>query len=91
MNSSNIIVSVLYLKEASDLLIDNEPEISLTLLRLAKALLESYQIPEEQVDKAKQESNEIIASTEQKSDKIINDTNPSNINLNADTILSVHS
>lgn len=60
MSNSNIVVSVLYLKEASDLLVNDEPDVSLTLLKLAKALLESYKIPEEQVNEAKQASDMII-------------------------------
>ena len=70
MNSSNIIVGVLHLNEASKLLEDVEPEISYTLLKLAKAVLESYQIPEEQIDKAKQDANSIISVDEQKLNEI---------------------
>lgn len=40
MENSNIIASVLHLKEVSDLLINDEPEISYALLELSKVLLD---------------------------------------------------
>lgn len=51
-NINTIIVSVLHLKEVSDLLVDIEPEVSYTLLQLSKKLLDSYQIPDENVSEA---------------------------------------
>jgi len=44
MNDSNILVGVLFLKKASDLLDNDEPAVSLTLLKLAKAILETHKI-----------------------------------------------
>ncbi len=62
-NINNIIVSVLHLKETSDLLVDIEPEVSYALLQLSKKLLDSYQIPDKNVS----EANKIV-------DTISNDT-----------------
>lgn len=59
MDSSSIITSVLHLKEASDLLLKDEPEISYTLLQLSKVILDSHSITNEQVEEAKNIASEI--------------------------------
>lgn len=52
MENSNIIASVLHLKEVSDLLINDEPDISYALLQLSKAMLDQYQIDDTIVEDA---------------------------------------
>jgi len=42
--SSNVVSAVLFLKEASTALEDIEPEVSLTLLNVASALLDKHSI-----------------------------------------------
>lgn len=52
MENSNIIASVLHLKEVSDLLVNDEPDISYALLQLSKAMLDQYQIDDTIVEDA---------------------------------------
>lgn len=59
MNDSNILVGVLFLKKASDLLDNDEPAVSLTLLKLAKAILETHKISQESLSEAEKLSLEI--------------------------------
>ena len=42
--TSNIVAAVLFLKEASAALEDIEPDVSLTLLNVASALLEKHNV-----------------------------------------------
>ena len=42
--ASNAVAAVLFLKEASAALEDIEPDVSLTLLNVASALLEKYSV-----------------------------------------------
>ena len=64
MNSSNIITSVLHLKEASDLLVDIEPEVSYALLETASAILNQHKISEDEMNEAKQLAAEITDNKE---------------------------
>lgn len=59
MNDSNILVGVLFLKKASDLLDNDEPAVSLTLLKLAKAILETHKISQESLSEVEKLSLEI--------------------------------
>lgn len=52
MENSNIIASVLHLKEVSDLLINDEPDISYALLQLSKAMLDQYKIDDSEIEAA---------------------------------------
>ena len=62
MENSNIIASVLHLKEVSDLLINDEPDISYALLQLSKAMLDQYQIDDAEVENANSIATEISQS-----------------------------
>ena len=57
--TSNIVAAVLFLKEASAALEDIEPDVSLTLLNVASALLEKYNVDQSKFDEMKQLSNKI--------------------------------
>ena len=63
MENSNIIASVLHLKEVSDLLVNDEPDISYALLQLSKAMLDQYQIDDTEVENANNIATEISQSS----------------------------
>lgn len=58
--TSNTVAAVLFLKEASAALEDIEPDVSLTLLNVASALLEKYNVDQSKLDEMKQLSNKIL-------------------------------
>lgn len=63
MENSNIIASVLHLKEVSDLLINDEPDISYALLQLSKAMLDQYKIDESDIEEASNIAKEITQNS----------------------------
>lgn len=52
MNNINVLVGVMYLKEASDLLQDTSPELSFKLLELSQFLLNDAKISAESMKEA---------------------------------------
>lgn len=58
--TSNTVAAVLFLKEASAVLEDIELDVSLTLLNVASALLEKYNVDQSKLDEMKQLSNKIL-------------------------------
>ena len=58
--TSNTVAAVLFLKEASAVLEDIEPDVSLTLLNVASALLEKHNVDQSKFDEMKQLSNKIL-------------------------------
>jgi hypothetical protein len=56
MNNVNILIGVLYLKEASDLLKNEVPDVSYNLLQLSQVLLENAKISNEEIE----ETNKLV-------------------------------
>ena len=63
MENSNIIASVLHLKEVSDLLVNDEPDISYALLQLSKAMLDQYKVDESDIEDASNIAKEITQNS----------------------------
>ena len=61
MNNVNVLVGVLYLKEASDLLKNEVPDVSYSLLELSQALLQQAKLSSDAVDEANAIVNEIAS------------------------------
>ncbi len=58
-NKSQIILASLYLREASNQILEIEPELSLSLLKTSAALLDKYSVDEPEVKSFEDLSDEI--------------------------------